>query len=656
MAKIQGADVKTEAELITAGATASSLIQDTQIYVSALSLNKTLDDAIIDGDIGGAGGSSGVIVGDDSDLDVDVGAWLAYADAAGVQPVDGDGGSPVLTVTRTTSTPLHGNGSLLLDKDAADRQGNGASLLKTVEPKFRGKPLKFSFVYEASANFSFASQASDVQAFLYDVTNSQLLSPNPIFLDGSGYYAGSIQLPTNCASIRIILHVATTNALAWTLKCDDFDLDLNANEFINSQSDWVAYTPVFQGFGTVTNQEIYYRENGPDLEIQAKFTCGTVTASEAQFGLPNGRKVSSIITSIQNVGEVIVKATTSGNFNQNALAVAGNSYLNFGIKSAANDGLTALAGNVAFSNTIVVSFFARVPAAGLTSGYAHPAAIGLNSLVSFVGTQVTEALTANVTNVTFTATKDTTGSWSTNIYNVRSPGDYQVDASIVVSGAAALHVYKNGSLYRSIGGSTTAGFVMSGSVVVPDLIYGDTISIRSNTSVTGTIGTLSIFKVGSQAQPYAPRIAYLKELQASGTAGHAGATFTSGSFATRFLNTSSGDLSFVSLSSNQFTLQPGTYHIEASSPAFFCDQHVTKLRNITDSTDTIIGSVEMAAVNPQNTSTSRSEINDVFSITSAKVFEIQHRCTTTRATNGFGIASSFSVSNVYTQVRITKVL
>lgn len=54
--KIQGADVKTEAELITAGATAASLIRDTQIYVSSGSLNKTLDDAITDGDLGGGGG------------------------------------------------------------------------------------------------------------------------------------------------------------------------------------------------------------------------------------------------------------------------------------------------------------------------------------------------------------------------------------------------------------------------------------------------------------------------------------------------------------------------------------------------------------------------------------------------------------------------
>lgn len=54
--RIQGADVKTEAELVSAGADKTYLPRDTQIYVTALGINKTLDDAITDGDIGGSGG------------------------------------------------------------------------------------------------------------------------------------------------------------------------------------------------------------------------------------------------------------------------------------------------------------------------------------------------------------------------------------------------------------------------------------------------------------------------------------------------------------------------------------------------------------------------------------------------------------------------
>jgi len=51
--KLQNEDVKTEADITGAGGTASQLINDTKIYVTANSLNKRLDAAIIAGDLGG---------------------------------------------------------------------------------------------------------------------------------------------------------------------------------------------------------------------------------------------------------------------------------------------------------------------------------------------------------------------------------------------------------------------------------------------------------------------------------------------------------------------------------------------------------------------------------------------------------------------------
>lgn len=50
--KIQGADLKTEAELILAGADKTYLPNDTQIYITANGINKTLYAAITDQNIG----------------------------------------------------------------------------------------------------------------------------------------------------------------------------------------------------------------------------------------------------------------------------------------------------------------------------------------------------------------------------------------------------------------------------------------------------------------------------------------------------------------------------------------------------------------------------------------------------------------------------
>lgn len=149
------------------------------------------------------------------------------------------------------------------------------------------------------------------------------------------------------------------------------------------------------------------------------------------------------------------------------------------------------------------------------------------------------------------------------------------------------------------------------------------------------------------------RIAYVKDVKAANTAGGG---FTSGAWQTRDLNTLEGDTSFISNASNQFTLtQAGTYHIEAYAPAYDVDLHKIKLRNISDSTDDIIGSSEYAGISSADTSQTVSILKGVITIASSKTFEIQHRSSTTRATDGFGLASNFGVSEVYTVVKVTRV-
>lgn len=142
---------------------------------------------------------------------------------------------------------------------------------------------------------------------------------------------------------------------------------------------------------------------------------------------------------------------------------------------------------------------------------------------------------------------------------------------------------------------------------------------------------------------------YLKDVKSSGTAG---GTFTSGSYQTRTLNTQEGDTGFCSLSSNQFTLQPGTYEIEVTTPAHRVGDNKVKLANITDSIDVLGINLQSNATTPTSVA---SFLKTRVVITSAKVFEIQHRCATTEATDGFGRACSFGDNEVYTIVKIDKI-
>jgi hypothetical protein len=146
-------------------------------------------------------------------------------------------------------------------------------------------------------------------------------------------------------------------------------------------------------------------------------------------------------------------------------------------------------------------------------------------------------------------------------------------------------------------------------------------------------------------------VVYLKEVQTNGTEGGG---CTSGSWATRTLNTVTGTDGMVTLSSNAFTLQPGIYTIEAMSPGYEVQGHKAKLRNTTDSTDDIIGTSMFTNVG-SNINT-YSYLFGTINISTAKTYEIQFRCEITAATNGLGHRASTGVSEVYTQVKITKLL
>ena len=147
---------------------------------------------------------------------------------------------------------------------------------------------------------------------------------------------------------------------------------------------------------------------------------------------------------------------------------------------------------------------------------------------------------------------------------------------------------------------------------------------------------------------------FLKDVKSVGTAG---GTFTSGVYQTRVLNTQEGDTSFCSLSANQFTLQPGTYEIEASAPAHFCNLNKIKLYNITTSSDSIIGSSsDLSTVVGMSAIVSRSVLSGRITLTTASIFELQHHCTVTAATNGLGVAVNFGTEvEVYSIVKITKI-
>jgi hypothetical protein len=176
-------------------------------------------------------------------------------------------------------------------------------------------------------------------------------------------------------------------------------------------------------------------------------------------------------------------------------------------------------------------------------------------------------------------------------------------------------------------------------------------SAGSNVTVTNGyalhVGGNTLFEGSVTLPPNTFKYAILRDEKSSGT--HAG-TFSSGSWQTRTLNTTSLDSGCgVTLSSNQITITPGTYIISIRAPAYGVDNNAIRLYNITDSSTTFNGSSASAA----EFNSSDSVINEKLIVTSTTVYEVQHQCSTSRTNTGLGCASGFQIE-VYTTVNIQR--
>jgi hypothetical protein len=144
-------------------------------------------------------------------------------------------------------------------------------------------------------------------------------------------------------------------------------------------------------------------------------------------------------------------------------------------------------------------------------------------------------------------------------------------------------------------------------------------------------------------------IAIFNETQASGTEG---GTFTSGAWQKRTLNTTLvNNVTGCSIASSVITLTAGTYYFTGRAPAFNVLGHQLRIQNTTAATTVQLGTVMYVS----NNNTGNALVEGVVTITGSTNFELQHRCSSTVSTNGFGAAQSFGVGEVYSQLQIRRI-
>lgn len=135
------------------------------------------------------------------------------------------------------------------------------------------------------------------------------------------------------------------------------------------------------------------------------------------------------------------------------------------------------------------------------------------------------------------------------------------------------------------------------------------------------------------------------------TANTAGGGCTAGATAQRNLTIikyTSG--SNVTLSTNDFTLDAGTWEIEISAPAYACGLHRCELYSVTLAGVVSFGSSEIA---PAGTM-SRSCLTFLTTNAASHTYRVRHWTQNTVTTNGFGIPNG-SATETYTWVNIRKI-
>ncbi len=457
-----------------------------------------------------------------------VNGTTAYADAAGTRPVDGTGGSPTLTCTRTTSSPLDGDGSLLITKDAANRQGQGCAIQFTIDSAYKAKVLQIEMDYiVGSGTFTAGTSStdSDLIVYIYDVTNSTLIEPSSIkFLASSttlpDKFVANFQTSATGTTYNLILHQATTSSSAYTFKADNLQVKPSQYVYGTPISDWQSYTPT----GSLTTNTTYTgmrrRVGGnEEFRIKADFS-GTNTQGAMTLNLPvtidttkipgtiNGATVFGI-GSARDSGSADFDLVTAYNSTTSVTVLLKNSSATYGYYAQVNTS-TNVPMTIASGDSVEV--FLSVPVVGYSSSVQQSDGFSSREITAQVYRASTSQTINSASDVKIqwnAENKDSTSSFdSTTNYRfvVPSSGTYSFGGNIVIgaSGSSTIafaHLYKNGSPRKTIGSVLTSTSIATTIAISTqdDAVAGDyyEIFLNSNSVSMPVLSDASIYN-GSQ--------------------------------------------------------------------------------------------------------------------------------------------------------------
>jgi hypothetical protein len=479
---------------------------------------------------GSGGGGSGLNLLSVADLNFDAEAsttnWNNYNDGASTDPVAGTGGSPSwnLTLARTTTAGeiLDGIGSFKLSKNANSTQGEGVSIDVPVPKGYRGQPCEVMFPFLTSANFV-GGDLSDLRIWLYDVTNAKLIQPDDHRIQVPGgfgdIYRAFGSIPLSCDTIRIIFHVATTNAVAWDFIYDDVSL-IPASPIVDT-SDAITTAKTHSTTNRTTATGVYTTVifDVLDYDEQALFngTIDTATIKKAgKYRLSGSIWFAGNATGVRGIAyrvnggseSEIAQLATAADSSEVIIPFAIEDNFEVGdtieLRSFQNSGGNL---NVDANSTFVLSRVASLLAGPETK----------DSSVNAYGT-ATGTLNGSLNVVKFPAAEvdtDVQYDSSTGLITVKKPGRFFIIGSVGVQqtgGAFQIAVGRNGSseLHGKIDSATSGTSAWSTVHAIVDCVVDDTLGIYAAATGTSPVfgtdnQTLSMFRVPGGQQAGVPQ-------------------------------------------------------------------------------------------------------------------------------------------------------
>jgi len=525
---------------------------------------------------------------------------------------------------------------------------------------------------------------ADIEVVVWDVTNGAKLNDSLDVVDtqsNSTRYSSTFYPPATCTQIKYGFHMVNAPTNGDILIFDD--LELSTNPFVSKNLIEKSYVMVHTGNGlgstntkirrfatTVENigSDITYTDSAAD---GASFTINKSgyysvsysdqysSAGSEAFGITlNSSQLTTdvhFITTADRLAITVANGTAGGDYSHTSWS----GWLDTGDIIRAHSQGKVLSASTRCHFTIAgVSETEHIvtPAKSNLSDWVEysPTIGGMSSPTGF------ELRYREVGDIVEFQGSFLSGGVSGALFTLPLPNGYTSNTASI--GEVVGEIYRGIShdrqcvLFASASSSTELNMaqINSGDALVAinsNVMYGNGDEVLINARVrVNELSNESTFLAAVPVQ----KVAFLKDLQTSATAG---GTSSSNTVHTRTLNTIEGDSSFVTISSNQFTLGAGQYIIEGKCPGFKTGQQQAFIYNTTDSTYDIDG--ESSYTSPGDSTEYTALVSGVLTITSSKTYELRHWVDTGLATNGLGVFSDTHSSNpqsqeVFSVVKITK--